>query len=422
MGIYEVKNGSEVFLMDKELVYAVWYHKLFGKNKTAKKALGFYKSFEKLYDALINDKDETGFTDKIKPEKLSSFSLLDAELVIKECEENGWKIIPSYSKSYPKQLLSIGDYPEILFCDGKTEVLERSMTVGIVGSREAVADAEVTARNAAYNLAKTGAVIVSGAALGIDSCAHLGAVDAGGLTVGVLGCGLGSSYMKRIGDFYDKIRNNGCYITELFPYTNASKFTFPERNRLISGLSRALLVACAAENSGSLITAELAKKQKRRVYAMAPEICYSIGCEKLIADGAYSFYTAGDIAYPMKEFYEAEEFSEAWCNRPVTVKGNDVKREDMALPKKKTGSSSVKKDSSRKTAEKPAEKEEEPKKLPSLSENAEKIYELLGEEAVLMNSLTGLTGLKINQVLTGVGELTMKKLIKQLPGSRIQKV
>ena len=408
--------------MDKELVYAVWYHRLFGKNKGAKKALDYYKSFEKLYDALINDRDETGYSEKIKPGKLSSFSLFDAELVIKECEENGWKIIPCYSEDYPKQLLSIDDYPVILFCDGKTEVLKSSMTVGIVGSREAVADAEIIARNAAFNLAKTGAVIVSGAALGIDSCAHLGAVEAGGLTVGVLGCGLGSSYMNRIGEFYDKVRENGCYITELFPHTNASKFTFPERNRLISGLSRALLVACAAENSGSLITAGLAKKQKRRVYALAPEICYSSGCEKLLGEGAYSFYTAGDIAYPMRDLYDGGVFSELWCNKPVTVKGNDVKREDMALPKKKTKTSAEKKASSEKTAEIQPEKKEETKKLPNLSENAKKIYELLGEEAVSTNSLTGLTGLKINQVLTGVGELTVYKLIKQLPGAKIQKV
>lgn len=408
--------------MAQELSYAVWYHKLFGKNKTAKKALSFYKSFEALYDALMNDRDETGFSDKIKPGKLSSFSLFDAELVITECEEKGWKIIPSYSDDYPKQLLLIDDYPEILFCDGRTRVLKKSMTVGIVGSRNAVADAEIVARNASYNLAKTGAVIVSGAALGIDSCAHLGAVEAGGFTVGVLGCGLGSSYMNRIGEFYDKVKENGCYVTELFPHTNASKFTFPERNRLISGLSRALLVACAAENSGSLITAELAKKQKRRVYAVAPEICYSSGCEKLLGEGAYSFYTAGDIAYPMRELYDEGAFSDLWCNKPVTVKGNDVKREDMALPKKKTKASSEKKASPEKREEKPPEKREEPKMLPKLSENAKRIYELLGEEAVSTDSLTGLTGLKINQVLTGVGELTVYKLIKQLPGAKIQKV
>ncbi len=413
--------------MAQELAHIIWYHRMFGKNKKAKKTLEIYGSYEALYEAVINERDTTGITERAKPGKYTSFSLLDAKLIITECEEKGWEIITKDSEYYPKQLLTIEDYPEVLFCEGNKEVLKKSMTVGIVGSREAAPTAEVIAHNAAYNLAKTGAVIVSGAALGIDSAAHLGAIDADGFTVGVLGCGLGSSYMNRIGEFYDRVLEKGCYITELFPYTNASKFTFPERNRIISGLSRALLVACAAENSGSLITAGLARKQNRRVYAIAPEICYSVGCERLIADGAYSFYNAGDIAYPLKEFYDEGTFNDAWCNKRVADMKNSIKREDMALPKKKTASEkpvSPKKQTVKKTEAEavPEKKEAAVSLLPPLSDSARRIYDLLGDEPVVTNSLVALSGLKINQVLMSVSELTLYKLIKQLPGSRIQKI
>lgn len=417
--------------MAQELSYTVWYHRMFGKSKKAKKALGFYGSYKALYEAVTSDNDTTGLTDSAKPGKFTSFSIFDAELVIDECKENGWDIITADSEFYPKLLLEIDDFPHILFCQGKKEVLKNSMAVAVVGSREAAPGAEVITHNAAYNLAKTGAVIVSGAALGVDSAAHLGAIDAGGATVGVLGCGLGSSYMDRIGDFYDSVRRDGCYITEMFPHTNASRFSFPERNRLISGMSRAVLVACAAENSGSLITAGLARKQKRRVYAMAPEICYSSGCKSLLSDGAYSFYNAGDIAYPFKEFYDEGTFNDAYCNKSVSAAANHIKHEDMALPKKqqrktatqKTVARAEKKEPVVKT-EAPAEKKEAPKNtvgLSELSENARKIYGLFGDEAVSVNSLVDLSGLKINQVLVAVGELTFRKLIKQLPGSRIQK-
>lgn len=410
--------------MSQELICAVWYHRVFGKSKRARKALGFYGSFQKFYEAMIKGTDVTGFSESVKRDKITGYSFVDAQLLIDECRDMGWEVIPEFSEYYPSLLLEIEDRPAVIFVDGDKEVLRSPVMIGVVGSREAEEQAEVIARNASYNLAKTGALIVSGAALGIDSSAHLGAIEAGGKTVGVLGCGLGSEYMNRIGDFYDRIKESGCFITEMFPFTNASRFSFPERNRIISGMSRAVLVSCAAENSGSLITARLAKKQNRRVYAIAPEICYSVGCEALLKEGAYTFYNAGDIAYPLKEFYHDGAFDDMWCNKPVLPLGNATQRLDMAIPKKKTAKKETKKPSEKKTAERKEEQKEVPVSavMTVLSENAKKVYELLGENAVSVDSLVSASALKINQILMGAGELEMKKLIKKLPGSRIQKI
>ena len=414
--------------MSQSVEYIVWFHKVFGTSLKAHKAFEYYGSCEKLYKAVMSGNDESGLTAEMPRSKYDSFSILDAEKIIALCEENGWDIIPCNSEFYPNELKDIGNYPLMLFAHGKKEVLTRPVKIAVVGSREAEDKAEKTAYNAAFNLSKTGAVIVSGAALGIDSCAHLGAIDSKGETIGILGCGLGSSYMDRIGEFYDKVLTNGVYITEMFPYENASRYSFPERNRLISGISRAVLVACAAEKSGSLITAEKAKKQNRRVYAVAPEICCSKGCEQLLANGAYYFYNAGDIAYPLREYFPKDSFNEYYCNRPVNASGNDVKYEDMAIPKKKTAKSppsekTVKKKSVSSDKEKNIPSSQTEKVLPdNLSDNAGKIYSLLGDVPLQRDSLVGLTGLRIPQVLSALSELETAGLIKSVPGGRIEKV
>lgn len=403
--------------MLSEIDYMIWYHKMFGSSKKGRKALDFYGSYYDLYKAIIEERDESGATVGMPIKKFKDYSPIDANKDIGTCECYGWEVIPCNSPYYPKELLETENYPHILFCDGNKEILTRTVKFAIVGSRVAKSEAEVIARNAAFNLAKTGAVIVSGAALGIDSCAHLGAIEAGGETVGVLGCGLGSSYMDRIGSFYDEVKKSGVYITEMFPFENPTRYTFPQRNRLISGMSKAVLVTCAAEKSGSLITADAAKKQNRRVYAIAPEICFSPGCEELLDKGAYTFYNAGDMAYPFKEFYS--KFDDTYCNKPIAIKSGEVQYKDMAIPKK-TERKTVKTVGKPKTEEK---KEEKIITVPeTLSENAKKIYSLLGTEPVLIDSLVNETGLRINHVLIALSELETEGLIKSIAGSRIEKL
>lgn len=412
--------------MDESLNSIIWFHKLLRSTKKGRKALAHYGSCEALYKAIMAHNEETGLAQTAPMGKYESFSLADAQVIVDICKDNGWEIITYLSEYYPKELLLTDDYPMILFCDGNKEILKRPVKISIVGSREAKEDAEEVAYNSAYNLAKTGALIVSGAALGIDSSAHLGAIEADGETVGVLGCGLGNSYMNKIGDFYSRVTEKGAYVTEMFPFEKVSQGSFPERNRIISGMSRAVLVTCAAEDSGSLITADYAKKQKRRVYAMAPEVCYSKGCEQLIENGAYGFYNAGDIAYPLKEYFEEGTFNEFYCNRSVSAASSTKKREDMALPKKNTKSSSCankKSDVSAKKVKAEDVKEDTEKvELPeTLSENAKLIYNTLTEVPMQRDSLVDLTGLRIPQVLCAVSELETFRLIRTVPGGRIEK-
>lgn len=432
MGVYErkIKRRKDVFSVTDSIEYIVWFHRVFGTSLKSHKALDYYGSCEELYRAVMSGNDTSGLTVGMPSSRYEAFSILDARKIVDLCEEKGWDIIPHNSELYPAELKSIGNYPVMLFAHGKKDVLTRPVKAAIVGSREADEVARKIAYNAAFNLSKTGITVISGAALGIDSCAHLGAVDGAGETIGILGCGLGSSYMDRIGDFYDKVMEHGVYITEMFPFENASKYTFPERNRLISGMSRAVLVACASEKSGSLTTAAKAKKQNRRVYAVAPEIYRSKGCEQLLMNGAYYFYNAGDIAYPLREHIPPDSFNEYYCNRPVSASFCNVQNDNTVTAVRKKDSlfsqSSAESIISRAKAAAAAKKEteapEKNKELPdTVSDNAKRIYSVLGNEPVQRDSLVSLTGLRIPQVLSSISELETFGFIKTLPGGRVEK-
>lgn len=413
--------------MAYELVYILWYHKCFGKTLKGRKALQHYGGYKELYDAIFQGNEETGLLKNAPAGKYTSFSVIDAEKVLWTCEDNGWQIISCDSPIYPKELLEISDYPHILFADGNAEHLKNPVKFAIVGSRESAADAMEIACNSAYNLSKTGATIVSGAALGIDSAAHIGAIKSGGGTVGVLGCGLGNGYMNRIGELYNEVKLDGVYITEMFPFEDVSRSSFPDRNRIISGLSRGVLIACAAKGSGSLNTAKHAKKQKRRIYVPAPEICYSSGCEQLLNEGAYTFYNAGDMAYPFRDFYSDGTFNENYCNKPVTVPADSVKRDDMALPKKEKRKNSGKVPEQKTTADEKGEgsvkrREKSEITLPEyLSDTAKAIYEQIADGPMSTDDLTEKLGLTVVKVQIAVCELEAERLIKTSAGGRIER-
>lgn len=403
----------------------MWYQGLFGSSKKAKKALEYYGGFEKLYEVVTRNEDTEGLLRGFTEQRLSSFSLFDAFDVIETVKDLGGDAFNFESPLYPRKLFETSDYPLVLFYQGDKEVLRDNVNVAIVGSRKAPDEALALSYSAAYNLAKTGAVIVSGAALGVDTAAHKGAIAAGGATVGVLGCGLGNEYMNRIGDFYKEVCRNGVYITEMLPGEAPSRFTFPERNRIISGMSDAVLVTYAGEKSGSLITAATAKKQKRRVYAMSEKLFSSEGCKKLISEGSYVFNNAGDIAYPLREEFGIS-FNEMYCNRPVEA--DNVPREAYSLIKEEKkqeeplviAESAVKTETKKKAAP-PVTEEKTVKDVPDfVSEEAKKIYSVLLKGKTDVNNLVDITGLHIRTVLTAVSELEIFGLIRNLPGAVVE--
>lgn len=213
-----------------------------------------------------------------------------------ECGCTAIRHIENASKAYPESLKFIKRPPKILYYRGDVSLCSTSC-LAIVGARKGTA----YGRDVAYRLAKRaaclGITIVSGMALGIDSAAHRGALDAGGKTIAVLGSGIDVCYPKTNKGMMEDIVKNGLVLSEYPPATPPAAFHFPERNRIISGLSRAVVIVEAALLSGSLITAELAAEQGKEVYAVPGGInsIYSLGTNKLIQDGATPLVVVDDV-------------------------------------------------------------------------------------------------------------------------------
>jgi DNA processing protein len=202
---------------------------------------------------------------------------------------------------YPRLLRVIQNPPETLYCRGDVSLLSAA-AVAIVGARKATEYGRWAAFNMAKNLTEYGLAIISGMAFGIDSEAHRGALAEGGKTVAVLGCGVDICYPKSNFKLMDEILQKGLVVSEMAPGTQPRAFMFPLRNRIISGLALATAVVEAGIKSGALITAERAAEQGRGVYAVPGNInrASSLGCNKLIQDGAAPVACLDDIAVDLK--------------------------------------------------------------------------------------------------------------------------
>jgi DNA processing protein len=200
------------------------------------------------------------------------------------------------SPCFPPLLAQIPDPPAKLWVRGDLSVC-LTHAVAVVGARAASRNGLAVAATIAGDLARAGIVVVSGMARGIDSAAHAGALDAGGVTVAVLGTGIDVVYPAEHRELADRIAQSGALVTEFRPGAAPEVFHFPLRNRIISGLSRAVVVVEAAEKSGSLITARLAAEQGRDVMVVPGPVLggRNKGAHALIRDGAKLVESAVDI-------------------------------------------------------------------------------------------------------------------------------
>ena len=194
------------------------------------------------------------------------------------------------SKEYPEQLKNIYDAPLKLYVLGNKNLLKQK-GIAIIGSRNATEYGKRTALKLATELSENGINIISGLAIGIDTYAHLGTLQKNciGKTIAVLGCGLDQIYPKQNIELAKKIINSGgCIISEYPIGTMPKKLNFPQRNRIISGLSNGVVVIEASEKSGALITVDFALEQGREVFAVPGNITNntSIGTNNLIKQGA----------------------------------------------------------------------------------------------------------------------------------------
>jgi DNA processing protein len=255
-----------------------------------------------------------------------------ADAVLSLCRDHDVGILEEGTAGYPGLLARIDDPPHLLFARGRLLPCD-ALAVAIVGARHATPYGLKVAERLAGGLARAGYTVVSGLARGIDAAAHRGALAAGGRTIAVLGSGVLNIYPPEHGDLADDVIASGAVVSELPPLTEPTAGTFPQRNRIVSGLSLGVVVVQAAERSGALITARLAGEQGREVFAVPGEIdCrMSRGSHRLLRDGAKLVEHVDDILEELGPLFETATTADGrTVHAAAELQLGDVERQVLA--------------------------------------------------------------------------------------------
>ena len=278
-------------------------------------------SFTQLYQA-----NEADLYEILPPEAVNELIQRRRSRTSWDCleriEAHGFQVVSVLDDNYPELLRTIHNPPFVIYCAGNLE-LWNSFCLAIVGSRNATHYGRTTARKLGEELAAYGVVVVSGMARGIDAEAHVGALNTG-TTIAVLGSGINVVYPRENQSLYERIRMQGLIISEFPMDSPPDSKHFPMRNRLISGLSRGVIVVEARERSGALITADLALEQGLDVMAVPGPITSknSVGTNRLIQQGAKLVMDVEDI------ISEYPNFNWQLASPPIMVEGMLFAEED----------------------------------------------------------------------------------------------
>lgn len=243
--------------------------------------------------------------EEVKEKIINNRSIDNIKRFFNNIEKQNIDIVTIFDEEYPSGLRYINDSPQVLYIKGKN-FLNNSIAIAIVGSRKATSYGKWACEKFTKELVELGVTVVSGLASGIDTIAHKITLENAGKTVAVLGNGIDTIYPKRNLSLYKEIEREGTIVTEFPLGTPPLAYNFPQRNRIISGLSHGVIIIEAQEKSGSLITAHHALDQGKDVFALPGNInsIFSGGTNKLIKDGAKPLLSMDDI---IEEIWELQQ-------------------------------------------------------------------------------------------------------------------
>ena len=258
--------------------------------------LKHFKSLKKFWQAETLQVEKLKVDAKTKQNILEFRQKIDPTVYLATVYERGIKVLSLLDREYPANLRQVGNCPKVLYYKGNLKLCD-DLAIGVVGARYATGYGRQVTEKLVYGLVGAGLTIVSGMARGIDSVAHKSALDAGGRTIAVLGCGVDIVYPPENRNLYEEIIKNGAVVSEFPLGFPAVPSNFPARNRIVSGLSLGVLVTEAAVDSGSLITAGQAAEQGREVFAVPGPINsqMSQGANNLIKEGVHPVTSVDDI-------------------------------------------------------------------------------------------------------------------------------
>lgn len=421
--------------MDNRIIYWLWLQNALGAGAKTDEITAQFPSPEELYSLGEIEWKLSGVLTNKQIEKLKSTSLKRSEEIIELCKKSGCRIITQDSPLYPRNLLNLKNAPLVLFAKGDISKVQSHICISIVGTRRASFQGKCLAHRYAHALSIAGFCTVSGGALGIDSASHIGALEAGGSTCAVLGCGIGTNYLMENESMRDNISKNGVLLSEYPPMSPASMRTFPIRNRIISGLSEATIVIEAGIKSGSLITANCALEQGREVFAPPGDVFNSsyAGANQLIKDGARPLFSIFDLIeeyhlrFPNKIKRENVEKALEYISGKRKLTSEDIGKKPKTVFVNSNHQKPKGTNQNKKTEEVKAENPSfHVKKLVSipleLSINAKNVYEAMETEPMYTDQISEKTGLAPWEVISSLTELELEGLVSLCAGKRYKKI
>ncbi len=399
--------------MNKQIIFWLWLQCCLGVDNPRMNTI--FKSFDDAQQIYLSSEKElklSGVFTQNEILKLNDKKLDTAKKMYNNSEMLGYDIYSLNDINYPKMLKHIPTPPVVIYIKGKLPDNNKLYTA-IVGTRSSTKSGKDSAFKIAYDLAERGAIIVSGGALGIDSQAHRGAIQAGGETVCVLGCGLNYKYLPSEQALKEEIVKHGTLISEYPPNYPPTKYTFPKRNRIISGISHCTIVVEAGKTSGALITAKYAVKQYKQLFAVPGSISNpkSEGTNLLIKEGAKALTDYNDVLN--------------WYRNNI-ISGNN-KSPDISISEKAI-QNIIDTEKKNKPLTRPPKKSNKDNYIEKktdtnicfeqLTDNAATVYDTISDIPIHIDDIKIKTGLKINEVLIALTELEISGFIVSQSGRR----
>ena len=347
-----------------------------------KSLLAHFGSAEAVVSAAPSDlRAVAGIGQKLSRNIISRRQELDLDAELRDCRENGVTVLVESQPGYPQSIRTIPDPPGVLFVRGEWKPTD-GIAVAIVGTRHATQYGLAQAERLATGLAHCGYTIVSGLARGIDAAAHRGALKANGRTIAVLGSGVLNIYPPEHVSLANEIVSQGALMGENPPRSPPLSGAFPQRNRIITGLSLGVIVVEASERSGALISARHAMEQGREVFAVPGRVDsrMSRGCHKLIRDGAKLVETVDDVL---------EELGPLATPTPVV---GDAATAPIRHPGEL-----------------------------NLNELEKTVLALVTDEPMLIDVIISGSKLPVQNVLATISVLEMRRLVRRLSGGRVMR-
>lgn len=401
------------------LKYWIWMSSVCTADvKTKLKVLKYFGAPKEVFFAceadlrkldFISNKDASTFADK---------RLHRAYEILEQCAEKNIDVMTIQDARYPERLRNIDNPPLVLYVKGRLPAVDEEAAIAIVGTRHCTPYGTKNARRIGYELARAGALVVSGLAAGIDSSGALGAIEAGCPVVGVLGCNIDEVYPKSNVRLYDDVQQVGALVSEYPPGHKGGRMNFPARNRIISGLSAGVVIIEAPERSGALITASLALEQGRELFVVPGNIDSdaSKGSNKLLSE------SAAKAVISSKDVLSEFEGLFSWKLRPNKDPDSLYLQEDSANKTDRGGAGFVKKSDT--NEQKMIDREKDKgyidlrEQLEGLSDDELIVVSKISASPEHIDDIIELCGIPASRVLSAMTMLQIKGHVTEYTGKR----